>query len=166
MATDAPPLCVVVHPGSLCGSADFDLGREGGDSLRKAVLEDLASLSGHILVIHGELSDEIAAYPEVLEGLQALRSRNKGSGHSYTLIKACSLGAEDWEQDVADALEKLLKRIGHLPPCLITGAWFYGDGNGCVEAVAEIAARAGLVPKILPGAMSQFVPGQTSGHTG
>jgi hypothetical protein len=166
MATDSIPLCVIVHPGSLCGSADFDLGREGGDALRKAVLEDLASLSGHILVIHGELSDEIAAYPEVLEGLQALRSRSKGNGHSYTSIKACSLGAEDWEQDVADALEKLLKRIGHLPPCLITGAWFYGDGNGCVEAVAEMATQAGLTPKILPGAMSQIVPGQASGQTG
>jgi hypothetical protein len=166
MVTDSIPLCVIVHPGSLCGSADFDLGREGGDSLRKAVLADLASLSGHVLVIHGELSDEIADYPDLFEGLQAMRARIKGERHSYTSITACALGAEDWEQDVAAALAKLLKRIGHLPPCLITGAWFYGDGNGCVEAVAEIATQAGLTPKILPGAMSQIVPGQASGQTG
>lgn len=71
------PVLVLVHPGSACGSADFNLGSSEASDARSRLANDLALWHGDIIVMDGFLSDEIATHPALDEAIQdALRRAN------------------------------------------------------------------------------------------
>jgi len=59
--TDRPrKILVIVHPGSCCGSADMNLGRYEAGALRDYLADTVNAWRGPVLVIDGNLSDELA----------------------------------------------------------------------------------------------------------
>lgn len=57
-------LIVVVHPGSMGGSADFNLGSQAQE-VRVRVLNEVLQYKGRVISILGDLRDEIDTYPEL-----------------------------------------------------------------------------------------------------
>ena len=58
-------LLFLVHPGSVCGSANFNIGESKADWFRAQIQTDLDQWHGGIIVLDGELSDELTYYPEL-----------------------------------------------------------------------------------------------------
>ena len=113
------PLLILVHPGSLCGSADMNLCDEA-DAAREAVIDELNGWSGSILVLDGWLSDELGLYPLLKKAIPDAISRSP-------------MLAERLEADVP--LDT---------PISLTGAWYEPDfDSGCVLHTQQGLLEAG-----------------------
>jgi GNAT superfamily N-acetyltransferase/sugar phosphate isomerase/epimerase len=151
---------VVVHPGSLCGSAIANVGRLEADGARSEILHQIADHRGSIVVIDCTLSDEIA--PHENAAIEEAISRAQASGQAGFRIWGCDAGEPpylDWKprgisegRAVFDSQEEAAKFIlRHLPKAGIevTGAWATPDhSSGCASSVfktLEKAADVGLV---------------------
>ena len=64
-AYSSNPILVLVHPGSACGSADMNLGKFEARAARAELAYELDYWHGTLLVIDGELSDELPWYPQL-----------------------------------------------------------------------------------------------------
>lgn len=131
-------LLILVHPGSLCGSANFNLGRKIASWIRDEVAEDLIAWKADLLVLDGFLSDEIPSYRRLDQALRAALEDTSGGQHRLRLK------AEDPEH--AAIAVNFLRRAGYPLETTIslTGAWFdENDEEGCVNATRAALARAG-----------------------
>lgn len=150
------PLLVVVHPGSLFGSADMNIGPEAAGEARRRVFEEIYTHDGPIVVIDGALSDEIspsdrAILEEALEDAAcnrdlAMRLWGDDAGMAPPsdwsgrgrLPGSPSL-AFDSQMDAARALLQGFPDLLARRRCVVTGAWASDDGmSGCVNAVADV----------------------------
>lgn len=149
---DPAPVLVLVHPGSMMGSARMNLGKLEADAARDAVLEEVVSHEGGFIVIDGALSDELSGNPGhmIAGALAAARAR----GDIALRLWGCDGGeapyagwqgfgevetglVHDGQCEAAEAFVKagVLTDSG---PLLITGAWASDDGaDGCVNSVAD-----------------------------
>lgn len=139
------PLMIVVHPGSACGSANFNLGKYEGRAARDGLVHEISNWSGSVLVVDGELSDELPDYPELDSAIkQAIAKANAaklGAGRIY----ACAMNTPNWPPLVAKAA-KILKATPDTP-IKITGAWYSPGpmgGDGCVNAAWNALWDAGF----------------------
>ena len=134
MMTEAREVMVVVHPGSACGSADFNLGDEAGRA-REVLARDIMAWAGDMLVVDGVLSDEIGHY-----ALLAIALENAGDQKEARFVRcrACDDDGE-WPHIVRRTFDREWPGGPHR--VTVTGAWLHDDGGGCVGAVAE-ALRA------------------------
>lgn len=129
------PLLILVHPGSLCGSADMNLSDEA-DAAREAVIDELNGWSGNILVLDGWLSDELGLYPLLDRAIQDAISRSP-------------MLADRLEADDPEHTEIALSHLAELgvplsTPISLTGAWYEPDYNsGCVLATQQGLLEAG-----------------------
>lgn len=143
MTSNLPPLLILVHPGSACGSADFTLGRDNARDARMDLSEKLGDWSGNLLVVDGSLSTELATWPMFGGQIKQALAAAKSSGFFSGRIFACDDETENWPEVVAAAL----KQAG-LPsetPVEVTGAWFFEDDTaGCVNAARDAATAAGF----------------------
>ena len=125
---------VVVHPGSACGSADYNLGRNEARAARDAITQLCNDWTGHVIVLDGMLSDELEEYPVFARAITGLLVRAREAG--YLAIRH---DAEDPMQvDVVGALiseHDVLKQSR----MTVTGAWYYPDDTefGCVNSVID-----------------------------
>lgn len=133
----ATPLMILVHPGSLCGSADHNLGIDDAEHLRRQVVEELECWEGDLLVLDGELSDELADYPDLDQAITLAISRAPALG--------VRLEADDPEH-VAIALAFLQERcVAPGRAIALTGAWFDpSDRSGCINALLQALEEAGF----------------------
>lgn len=122
-------LLVVVHPGSACGSADFNLGSQQAGEDRSFLAQDIAAWRDEVLVIDGNLSDELPKYPNLNN---ALVGKNR--------IFACAEETDNWPRVVAKALHSFDRETS----IQITGAWFSTNDSGCVNTVYGVAERLGF----------------------
>lgn len=124
------PIMIVVHPGSACGSADFNLGLEA-PSLRDQLAQEISNWPHDILIVDGELSDELQYYATM--GIAIANAQD--GGKKCVRVKACDMTMEQWPDHVADCFER--EWPGGPYKLYLTGAWYHDDGTGCVNAVAE-----------------------------
>jgi hypothetical protein len=123
---------VVVHPGSACGSADFNYGsREIAEWRRQLLIEEWDNWRGGAIVLDGALTDELPNYVELSRALQDLLTR-AGAGNSVSL----RLEAPDPEQEgVLEAALQEIQLPKNLTTFVVTGAWLYPGYLGCVGGV-------------------------------
>jgi hypothetical protein len=131
------PLLILVHPGSLCGSADFNL---GGEALaaREAVINELNQWTGNIIVLDGELSDELERY----------RYIRLGNAIDDAVSRAPALG-DRLEADDPEHAEIAVSYLADLKlpfdtPIFLTGAWYDpGNNSGCVNHTRDALFETG-----------------------
>lgn len=137
---------IVVHPGSCCGSADFNLGRYEASGEREYLSAFLDRWSGPVIVIDGSLSDELPDYSQLNDALLGALARAKAAGHQSMRVYGCD---GEVRRHQAAATRRLLTRriITGESPVRLTGAWVGGDGpddTGCVNSVARVLQDAGV----------------------
>jgi hypothetical protein len=131
---DEERILVVVHPGSACGSADFNLGTEAGPA-REALAVEIMTWPHAMLVVDGDLNDEIEHY-----AMLAIALENAGDVKERKMIRvqACD-PTEGWPEIVGKALDDEWPGGPH--DVLVTGAWVEPDDGGCVNAVVQAVGR-------------------------
>ena len=145
MEKEGKKVLVVVHPGSACGSADFNLGDVAGSNGRHALCRTMHTWEDRAVVIDGNLSDEIARYPQVDIAIQNLLERAPGS----TRVNADPSDAE-WTRRAREAVSAT-----GASKALLTGAWHHLDNDdGCVNHMAKALQSEGIEVEILPCALT------------
>lgn len=132
---------ILVHPGSACGSADFNLGSgRAGAEVRSNLIRELLGWNGNLLVLHGELSGELKYYPDLNRAIDS-------SLHRRELDRSVALELFPGD-DFAEAAVNLLsesKTIGSDESIVVSGAWRHGDDiGGCVNHVFNTLKQSGF----------------------
>lgn len=137
-------ILVVVHPGSALGSADSNLGgyeaRAGRDALQYA----FDRWDGPVLVIHGELSDEMPSYPIFERAFKGMLARAKVSKYRCEEVRGDDQDAHNQEWAVARWVkdQKLAPSLARFE---VTGAWYNEQtGEGCVGSVIKRLRKLGF----------------------
>jgi len=144
-------LLIIVHPGSACGSADFNLGADLGQAARAALADEISGWTGPVLVIDGALSDELELDP-LGDVIEAALSRAAAARTVSSRIFACDDETEDWPAVVAKHLQD--DRYPDDLHAVVTGAWYFEDGSsGCVNAVCEVMRARGSTAEVAPSAL-------------
>jgi hypothetical protein len=158
MTTTTPrsKLLVIVHPGSACGSADFNLGRASGHAIRQCMVAEIEAWCGDMCVIDGRLSSELAKrqYFALGSAIRRALSRNRAAGFMTGRRFGCDSMMGDGNQIAA---ARRLIRDRKLRPgavgIVLSGAWFNpSDRDGCVNDVRRVFVRAGFEVRISEGA--------------
>ncbi len=148
-------LLIVVHPGSACGSADFNLGRQEARAEREYLASDIMNWDGGVLIVDGELSDELPQYSELDGAIKSALTKAKNRGLISERIYACdNTGSPthggNWCAAVAAS-------VAHLPRDIkveITGIWYFeNDEAGCVNAVYDTLSALGFSPQVRDSAI-------------
>jgi hypothetical protein len=143
---------VVVHPGSACGSADFNLGSVRAEMARRRLVGELEEWTGPVILLSGDLDDEIEDYPELADALDALRQRALEQGFEPIVHQA-----PDPQQ--TEVMLELLREESALAGCrefVVTGAWYDPDDrSGCVNSVIQVIRESGAGARPGPGAVHQ-----------
>lgn len=152
-----PKTLVLVHPGSLCGSADWRFGRDARQ-YRNAIAQQILEHDGNFVVIDGFLTDEIyRSFDDVIEtglsnAVQAASRTGCLNSVSAVRLYGCDTGEpafEEWEDCSAHCLSDDFTGQAHAAEFLsdqlktsaieVTGAWATLDGSsGCVNNVAAV----------------------------
>lgn len=151
MDVGRPPLLVLVHPGSACGSANFNLGNFQARAERDGLILDLTRWKGAVLVADGELSDELPDYPQLNGAILGALQRADDAGFVSRRIAACAHEHTDWTDRILHAVKSAGYVAGET--IRITGAWV-GE-HGCVNATQEILQGAGYHTDILDSAIHE-----------
>lgn len=133
MSASSREILVLVHPGSACGSANFNLGRTEGREAREGLITAIEAWQGGFLVIDSEFSDELEEYPgfdrAIKLALQAAKNRNQ--------ISQRVVGDDpDQVQRITEFVATMSDQDKDQTSFTVTGAWFDpSDGEGCVGSV-------------------------------
>lgn len=152
---DAPEALVLVHPGSMCGSARMFLGKSEADSARNAVLGEVAAHVGPIIVIDGFLSDELTWSEQTV--IEDALTSNAEAGHLALRLWGCDAGESPYpswppfgasmEGAIFEGQEEAAKAIAPRLAdhrIIVTGAWATEDlSTGCASSVL-VAMREAL----------------------
>ncbi len=139
-------LLIVVHPGSCCGSADFNLGTDVAEDARATLADDLDAWDGAVAVIDGDLSSELRqrAYRSFGSALEGALERAASAGLPAIRIR----GGDDEEFDQVAAALSLAATLGLTEGAWtvdVTGAWYDPSGSdGCVNSVVEALENVGV----------------------
>ena len=132
--THPTPILIVVHPGSACGSADFNIGPSLARDCRRLLVDKLNGWTGGIVILDGALSDELPKFPTLRTALEAALARADGAG-----FLARREAADDPDQ------VKVARRIFAKPAfdrstrIVLTGAWYdAADQHGCINSVCTV----------------------------
>lgn len=150
---DTAPVLIIVHPGSACGSADMNLGRENADIQRMDMICTINEWRGGVLVIDGEFSDELSGFgmrrewQELGNAIDQALSLASQSGN----VSGRILGDDASEFTQMEAAVQLVHDYDLTPsktPITLTGAWIHDDGEGCVNSVRDALRPLGFEPEI------------------
>lgn len=139
---DGRRILVLVHPGSLVGSANYNVGRDQARATRADIARELDAWCGDVLVINGVLCDELASAPLLQQSIQRCLERNVQAGHDCRQV----LG-EDPDQ-IERIRQYMVQRGAALQGAQfhLTGAWYGPNQYGCVGSVeAELRAAGHAV---------------------
>lgn len=136
---------VVVHPGSACGSADYNIGRFEARAARDALVTALKTWHGGVLVIDGELSDELPDFPALNGAIDVALSQARDRGHT-------SLRVVGDDPDQVKRISEFVKKGGSAVREFqyeVTGAWYHPeDGSGCVGSVITQLQKMGCKARV------------------
>lgn len=149
---------ILVHPGSACGSADFNLGRNAARDARQRLIDELNGWSGGVVVIDGLLSSDLldSKFSPLNDALLGVIDRAEIEGLESRRIYGC----DSDDHDQVQAIEQCAHEIGvtaHGMEFFVTGAWFNGKGGGCVGSVLGELRRLGLRACVLESAIMEDV---------
>lgn len=134
-------ILVMVHIGSALGSADYNLGKFEARAARDELAFQLSTWNGHLLVIHGELSDELPDYPELQEALNEALARNRAAGYRAEEMQGCDNGTPDSEHNQESAVEAWVTQHAWDKSDTafeVSGAWYHPEEEGgCVGSVID-----------------------------
>jgi hypothetical protein len=115
------PVLIVVHPGSACGSADFHMGRSLADDCRQLLIKRLDAWQSHVVILDGELSDELTDYPAFNEALDNVMRRASDMGKfterrladdpDQVQVAQRIFGAKQWESTVVRKSTKTYQKV-------------------------------------------------------
>lgn len=148
-------LLIVVHPGSACGSADFNLGEAEASSARDTLADDLDSWTGPVAVIDGDLSSELRrrAYRDLGMSLEMLLKRTADGGRRSLRIRGDAEEAFD-QVAAAQAIVADFQLAAGGWQVEVTGAWYEpGHLDGCVNSVVEVLEQVGISCVVRPSAL-------------
>lgn len=153
MADPKRRVLLVVHPGSCCGSATFNLGASLARGMREDLVEELRAWRGDVLVMDGSLSDELPDHPELDAALRDAVARAP-VGHR---LFAC----DDEGEHFTSLLPRFVAQSEWRDPqgCsfALTGAWYSSDGeSGCVTASRDALEEMGYTCEVLDSAFVEI----------
>jgi len=139
---------VVVHPGSALGSADFNLGVLEARAARDTLKAEFEAWTGPVVVIHGELSNDLPCYPGLKHALDTMVDRSSQAGHPAEQVQGCD--ESDYNQQAA--ITDWVAQHAWNPEDTtfeVTGAWYHPeDGTGCVGSVIERLTELGYTAMV------------------
>ena len=150
---------ILVHPGSACGSAIANLGSQLAHSYREGLIRDLSKWTGDMLVIDGELSEELKdrAFRDLGRAIEGTLGRCRAAGHRARR----SWGCDNIPPHQADRIQAWLKD-GTLNPqtmrISLTGAWYNEEGGGCVGGVEQDLLKAGFEVEVRDSVVCELRP--------
>lgn len=125
-------ILILVHPGSACGSANFNNGYKSAEASRRELIDALNQWDGGVLVIDGDLSDELPDYPMFNRAIESALARAQEHGH----ISRRVMGNDPDQVDRSREFVASLPDQGKSMRFEVTGAWYHPeDGMGCVGSV-------------------------------
>ncbi len=140
---------IIVHPGSMYGSAEASLGKKMAREEREMVLYEISTHEGDIIVIDGCFSDEIPRSDN--EIIETALARVEAGGALALRLWGCDAGEKphvgwkhcgpvrdraifEGQEAAADWFSTLLKK-----PVIVSGAWARSDlESGCATSVLEV----------------------------
>jgi hypothetical protein len=147
---------LIVHPGSACGSADMNLGRDNAAIQRLDMQSLVEGWQGPVLVIDGELSEELEggrdAWSQWGQAIKDALSRASSAG-----LPSRRIAGDDFSEFNQEAAARaLVQEFGFTPDTTefaLSGAWYESDtGGGCVGSVHDVLASLGFTASTM-GAM-------------
>ena len=147
---DEDKTLIVVHPGSMMGSANQAIGRDLAQSARTALESELQNWSGNIAVLDGFLSDELTGPFGMSIGNALQRCRSKG------LYGIRTFGCDSEDPSIEQGVDALIQGLGLNPKSTVclSGAWYDPENNeGCVNAVQEHLCNRGINATVLDSAL-------------
>lgn len=154
-------ILVLVHPGSACGSANFNLGDAQAQACRALIADELATWEGGVIVIDGALSDELPGYPELQKTISDALCRAKASGQSSVRV---------WgdDPDQVPRIRELAEQAGpafKAASFTVTGAWYHPeDASGCVGSVIQELRLCGCEAEVSSSAVCLTMDLDAVGH--
>ena len=161
MSFNANNLLILVHPGSLFGSAETNLGKLEARAAREEIWQTVLDHEGSLLVIDGMFSDEIPPAHDagIEEALGAARARGGLAIRAW----GCDAGEAPpagWlsrrreldgkEPFVADGQREVIERLARdmgadfVDLAIgVTGAWASYGESGCVNSVVDAVRECG-----------------------
>lgn len=158
----AEKILVVVHPASVCGSANFNIGARAASSARELLIQEFRSWRGSVIVIDGDFREELILYPVFKQALDGVLSRSRKDG--FLSLRVAGIDPEQ-----VDRIREVLGRLpagGRGNRFVVTGAWYHPqDGGGCVGSVLDELREHGCQAELAESAvwideMDPDVPGQ------
>lgn len=141
MTADTSPLLVLVHPGSACGSADFNIGKVAARCARDDLCRELDSWQGALVVIDGELSDELSDRPALQSSIDDALARAQASPFGGLRV----MGSDPEQVDCIREVALTWGPTARERDITVTGAWFHPeDGSGCVGSVIQALRDLGF----------------------
>ena len=118
----------------------MNLGKYEANSARDFLASDIAKWQGGILVVDGELSDELPHYSQLNNAIVGCLSRAAANGLVSQRIFACDNMTPNWPKVIQKTL--LAFKLPTDTRIELTGAWYHEDDSaGCVNATYN-AVRA------------------------
>lgn len=145
---------ILVHPGSMCGSARMHLGKYEADAAREAVLYEVEHHNGPLIIIDGFLSDELSAQEQAV--IEDRLIKGESEGHLSLRIWGCDAGEDPiagWnsfgmqgQHAVFEDQRAAIKSVSHMigtAEIEVTGAWATDDlSSGCATSVLQELQQA------------------------
>ena len=165
------PVMILVHPGSMYGSASALLGPEAAQRGREDVLYEIETWQGGLIVIDGALSDEISRADQDLieESLDRAAARGAialriwGDDGGLPPYPGWSGRGEmvPVHPDQMEAAKYLAPHLEGSPRLEVIGCWASPqfEGGGCVNSVAqELRAAIGSSARVEINPVSMMDP--------
>lgn len=145
---------ILVHPGSMCGSARMHLGKFEADAAREAVLYEVEHHNGPLIVIDGFLSDELSVQERAIIEDRLIKSENEG--HLCLRVWGCDAGEDPFtgwrsfglqgRHAVFEDQRAAIRSVSHMIDTAdveVTGAWATDDlSSGCATSVLQELQQA------------------------
>lgn len=142
------PVLFIVHPGSACGSADFNLGVETASGDRENLTSFIEQWAGGVIVLRGEHDGELTLrrYRPLGQAVAGALQAARATGISV------SVAASDPTQ--MTVARTVVKKLGLAldRTIVVTGCWASHAGNsGCVNSVFDVLREIGFTNVSLSG---------------
>ncbi|MCZ8254449.1 MAG: hypothetical protein O9327_02055 [Polaromonas sp.] len=160
-ANRSAPILVLVHPGSACGSANYNIGRADAKCGREALALALDEHAGGVIVIDGALSDELPDYPDFNGAIDQALARARSNGLTSMRVMGCDSENFDQTRAIAAVLEDHPALKDH--EFIVTGAWYEAptaddaEPGGCVGSVLTALATLGARARVDESALEMEI---------